>query len=102
MSDSLPNVENGIDYDPEAGVYRATFGSTSIEPSTAVVVAIANICDTNPIDLDPLSQAIDPKALNRLCSGLDKDSDCTVDFTYLDYRICVVSYGILEIEPISD
>lgn len=102
MSDSLPNVEDSVDYDPEAGVYRATFDSTSIEPSTAVVAAIADIRDVDPIELGPLSHTISPKSLNTLCSGRQKDSDCTVDFEYLDCRIRISSYGLLEIEPISD
>lgn len=98
MNCDLPDVEEGVNYDPETETYRATFASSTTDPSGAVVYALAEVCDTGLTDLDPLFDILDPQALDRVCQG-SHGSDCTVEFTYHDHRVRVKSYGIIEVWP---
>ena len=104
MTVEPPADDVSVSYDPEADVYRATFESATVEPTVAVVQTMAAAEETDPTDLEPLYDAIDPQALDRICSeGVPaRDGDRTVEFTYHGRRVAVRSRGAVEIRPLDD
>lgn len=75
---------------PDPGERREEFDLEVVAPSTAVVEAVARATGRDPTTLDPLYEAIDPDALDRLIrSSADRSGDATVRFSYLDCRITV-------------
>lgn len=55
----------GVRYDDTLGAYRIS-GSTDENPSTTVVLAVADIVDEDPTSLPPLRSVVDPDALDAL------------------------------------
>lgn len=77
----------------------STVGGT--DPSVEVVYALAEACDTDPTKLEPLSDVIDPQALDQLCRGQNCDSDGTVVFNYHRHKVRIESYGVIEVQPLQ-
>lgn len=104
MTVEPPADEVSVSYDPETDTYRATFDSATLEPTVAVVQAMAVAEETDPTELKALYEAIDPQALDRICSeGVPRrDDNRTVEFTYQGRRVTVESLGFVEIRPIDD
>lgn len=105
MTVEPPADDVSVSYDPETNTYRATFDSATVQPTVAVVQAMAAAEETDPTDLDPLYEAIDPQALDRICSeGAPprRDGNRAVEFTYQGRRVVVESLGFVEIRPIAD
>lgn len=69
------------------------------EPSVAVIETVARIDETPVERLAPLSESINPDALDDMFS--DDDPDCRVQFRYEDYRITVVVGQELRVAPIE-
>lgn len=59
--------------------------------SGAVVERVAEAEGVDPLDLDPLYEAIDPDALDKLCGGADYDarSSARIVFDYNGYTVVV-------------
>jgi len=89
-----------VDYDPETGTYRARFDSETVTPSVAVIGAIADIRDADPERLDPLYEAIDPDALDRVVTAVPTEEDRSVTFDYGGYEVTVSNGGIVDIRPL--
>lgn len=101
MNDGLPSVVEGAHYDAETETYRASFDSSEIAPSVAVVKLLAQVKDIEPVELAPLYDVIDPEALDRLQSTAVTGNDsggCRVKFKYHDCTVTVKSYGIVKAE----
>lgn len=64
-------------------------------PSRAVILAVADAERVDPTDLPPISEAIDPDALDRLVS---RDVG-HVRFDYHGYTVTVDRRGVVDIEP---
>ncbi|USZ68029.1 hypothetical protein NGM10_15010 [Halorussus salilacus] len=105
MSDDTPPLPNGveIEHDEAAGVYRLRHDWTCDEPmSTVVVVALASVSETDPLELDPLRDVLDPDALDELFSPTRRDADRDsgrVEFSLSDHRVVVDATGHVEIRP---
>ncbi|PGF13876.1 hypothetical protein CP556_22525 [Natrinema sp. CBA1119] len=67
-------------------------------PVNAVTEAVAEATDSNPLELPPLYDAIDPDALNTLFNG--SETNIQVLFQYAGFEI-VVQDGEVEIEPLQ-
>lgn len=94
-----------VSYDAGTDTYRATFDSATVAPTVAVVEAMAAVRGTDPTDLRPLYDAVDPQGLDRVCSDSVppyREGARTVEFTYLDHRVSVDSGGVVEIRPGDD
>lgn len=105
MSDDIPAVEDGLSYDEETDVYRATFDSATTQPSVAVVTAIAHLTDTEPTQLAPLHDVVDATALDNFFSKSATDhvpAEPSIEFTYIDYSVRIDSYGLIEVWPAGD
>lgn len=95
-----------LDFDPESGTYRTTYGYPSEPPSTAVALALMELTGKDASAFDPLYEAasVDPDALDDLfrpTSG-DDDRDAVVVFTYHDYEIRVRDFGRIVIRSRPD
>lgn len=60
-------------------------------PTVAVVLEVADAEGTDPLDLPPLHDAIDPDYLNRL--GADPTADESILFRYVGYLVHVTAAG---------
>lgn len=107
MDDSDSNGGAPGGYDAETDGYRVDYDPQSPEPVTTVVVrAVAALTDSRPTELEPLYDAVDPDALNRLYrpeSGRrGGPDDGRATFTYGGCRVQVFAAGAVEVDPDPD
>lgn len=79
---------------------RREFDWTEIAPSTAVIELIAEESGRDPTELDPLSEKIDPEALDQIvsCNGTNPhDHTVSVSFSFCGYAVVVESGGLVEL-----
>ncbi|MCU4742984.1 hypothetical protein OB955_18365 [Halobacteria archaeon AArc-m2/3/4] len=62
-------------------------------PVYAVVTAVAEARDADPVELPPLADSINPDALNDLFLSRGETTVGQVDFQYLGYRVVVHGNG---------
>lgn len=74
-----------------SGEYRATYDWTSMEPSTGVIEAVADVTNRESLALSPLYDSIDPDALDSLFRL--SDEEVSVSFTYAGFEITARSDG---------
>lgn len=104
----LPTDGTGpIEFDAQTGRYRTEFDPSSVPPSRAVVAVVATIDGEDVTALEPLNDAVDPDALDRLLEASPtrpQRGPRTVEFEYRSYRITVRSEGVVEVrrDPDSD
>ncbi|WP_049927107.1 HalOD1 output domain-containing protein [Halopiger goleimassiliensis] len=55
--------------------------------AVAVVDAVSAVSGTDPIDLPPLYETIDPDAVNALLEASDPDSPVRIEFSYAGYDV---------------
>lgn len=67
--------------------------------SVAVVVAVADALDVDPLTLPPLARRVDPDELDDL---LAHASNVSVRFTYATCRVRVTSRGTVHVRPDSE
>ncbi|WP_135534598.1 HalOD1 output domain-containing protein [Halostella pelagica] len=68
----------------------------------AVVIATAEATDADPLELDPLFDAVDPDALNRLFESSDDGSDRPsgrIEFTYAGCDVSVYADRRVVVSP---
>lgn len=63
--------------------------------SVRVVQNVANTTDSDPLELPPLYDAVDPDALDTLVGRM---SDGVVSFTYAGHVVTVTSEGSITLE----
>jgi len=89
-----------VEYQQETGSVRTQFDQEKTPASMAVIVTLADVMDTNPVELDPLHSTVDPEALNALVRVRNgTDGDIQVTFTHKDHTITVDSYGLVTVTP---
>ncbi|WP_226039731.1 HalOD1 output domain-containing protein [Natrinema sp. DC36] len=67
MTASLASTElETLEFDRESGTYRARYDQDATAASIAVVAAVSNGLDTDPLELDPLHDTIDTDSLTDL------------------------------------
>ncbi|EMA30450.1 HalOD1 output domain-containing protein [Halobiforma nitratireducens] len=66
-------------------------------PSLRVVDAIADTTDTDPLELEPLYNIVDPEALDRLFKN-DADVRASVRFEYAGHTVEVRSDGTVLVD----
>jgi hypothetical protein len=92
-----------VEYAQESGTVRTQFNQEKTPASMAVIATLADVLDTDPVDLDPLHSSVDPEALDvlvRVHSGTDGDTH--VSFTHEGHTITVHSHGVVAITPAHD
>lgn len=70
--------------------------------SEVLVRAVADLAGTDPLELDPLYETIDPDTLDEFV-GTDELPDVagTITFTFEGYEVTVHASGLLEITPLE-
>lgn len=98
----MPEGPADLEYDPDADVYRIP--DVHAAPggiSTAVVTAVAAIEDTPIEDLEPLSDRVDPEALDEVFEPLSEGRrrGGVLRFSFEGCAVAVESEGTVRIDP---
>jgi hypothetical protein len=89
-------------FSEETGTYQTEFDGRTRLPTEAVVYAVAEATETDPLDLPPLHSALDPDALNMLFETSTNgrpQTAITVSFEYADHQIVLKEHGSIVITP---
>ncbi|MFB1062412.1 HalOD1 output domain-containing protein [Natrinema sp. H-ect4] len=77
---------------------KAILAENSIKtPTNAVIEAVAEATDSDPLDLPPLYEAVDPDALNTLFDSSETSGQ--VSFPYAGFEVTVRGSEV-EVEPL--
>lgn len=90
------------EYDPDTGTYRVHFDSAESTPSTAVVLAVAAVTDTDPLDVETLNDRVDPGCLDGLFAPKQDGTPRAagqVTFPFADHEVTVHSDGTILLVP---
>lgn len=87
-----------VEFDEADGVYRVAYDPANDETSLAVVSAVATVSGTDPIDLEPLHDAVDTSALDRLFQPENRLRNCRTTFRFCDLDITVDATGKIELK----
>lgn len=101
---NIPAGDVSVEYDSERELYRATFDSSSIGPIIAVTEVMADVCETDPLELEPLYYSIETDALEVLTDKYgpgQREGDSQIHFVYENHEVTVKSYGVIEVQPRS-
>jgi hypothetical protein len=75
----------------------ATFDWTAFEgPSTAVVTAVAEESDEDPVALSPLYEVVDPDSLDSIFAPVSESTRVptgSIQFEYHDYSVIIKANG---------
>jgi hypothetical protein len=63
----------------------------------SIVEAVATVEEIDPLELDPLFEAIDPSVIDRLLTSDHSDCPATLHFTVRDRSIFIRSDGQLQV-----
>ena len=90
--------------DEDRGTYHAWCDDDAYEPaSTAVVITVASVIETDPAALDPLSESVDPDALDALVERWRRtdadDVGGAITFPFAGQTVTVRSSGEVVIDP---
>jgi len=90
--------------DEETGTYRTDFDGRTQLVSEAVVYAVAELTQTDPLNLPPLYTVLDPDALNHLF-GFETDTrpqtETSISFQYADTTVRVMERGTIAVTPLA-
>lgn len=65
-------------------------------PTIAVVTAVAEEADVDPVTIEPLNEVVDPEALDNIFASMSYPQgspNASIEFTYQNYRILVKANG---------
>ena len=98
-----PGIEiDVVEHRPNGPVYDVSYDQTH-QPTLVVVTAVATIEEVEPIELQPLHDAIDTDALDRLLEGAwRRPSAVTVTFTFEGYDVECSQPGTIRLEPSAE
>lgn len=88
----------------EMGTYRTEFDDHARPPTEAVIFAVAEASQTDPLDLPPLHSVLDTDALNALfdtSTNSQSRTKITVSFEFADHHVVLKGHGIIVITPPS-
>lgn len=75
---------------------------TENTPVYAVVSAVAEVEDSDPVELPPLYGTINPEALNDLFTSRPEPAVETVSFQYAGYDVVVRGNGEVQVQSASE
>ena len=81
---------------PESEPLQTFNWTTADGPSHAIVMAITEELDSEPVDFDPLHTVVDADALDSLFGQTGSTPDPvtgSVQFDYLEYRVVIKAHG---------
>lgn len=87
-----------VEYHQESATVRTQFDQEKTPASMAVIATLAEVMDTDPVELDTLHSTVDPDVLDALvCIRNGTNGDIHVTFTHENHAITVHSYGVVTI-----
>lgn len=89
-----------VKHNDEKGVYRVGYDPAIDETSLAVVSAVATVSGTDPLELDPLYDAVNPPSLDELFDPSKREEqsrDCRMTFRFCEFGITVDGSGMIEL-----
>lgn len=92
----MSDREESVTDDPGTPVSRSEYDWGAVDPSTAVVEAVAAVAGCDPMALDPLTRCVDPDALDRFVRTADEGA--SMQFRYAAYRVTVRSNGEVAVQ----
>ncbi|GAB3675790.1 HalOD1 output domain-containing protein [Halopiger thermotolerans] len=100
-------IERTVYYDPDRGTYHTQCDADDYEPvSTALLLTVSSVLGVEPDDLEPLSERVDPDALNSLfadwCADEPRVGNGTVSFSFSQCAVTIRADGELVIDPDPD
>lgn len=81
-----------LEFSEESGAYTATYDQEATAPSMAVISAVADALDADPLELDPLFDTLDTDALDNLLRE-DGGSPIHVSFAFAGCEITMSGDG---------
>jgi hypothetical protein len=101
MDTTVAGVEvEAVEYHRDSATVRTQFDQEKTPTSMAVIATLAEMMESDPIELDPLHSTVNPEALDELVrvrNGMN--GDIHVTFSHEDHAITVYSYGVVTITP---
>jgi hypothetical protein len=92
-----------FEFFPNENRYRALYNRDRTETSTAVISAVGEAADTDPLDIEPLHNTVDTDALDALLSSHSaRNGDRHVSFSYHGHDVTVSSYGTITVQSITN
>lgn len=91
-----------LEYDVETGTYRASFESDRATIGETIILVVAAVTGTDPLELPLLYPVLDPETVERLVDSSVAGStsgDLHVSFTFADCDVTVHSHGIIAVRP---
>ena len=89
-----------VEYSQDSGTVRTQFDQEKTPASMAVIAALADVMDIDPVELDPLYSTVDPDELDALVRiRIGTNGDTHAAFTHEGHAITVHSYGVITITP---
>ena len=87
-----------VEYSQDPVTVRTQFDQAKTPASVAVIATLADVMDTDPVELSPLYATVDPGALDALVQVRNGTTgDTHVTFTHEGHKIRVHSYGVITI-----
>ena len=104
MIDTQAGVKlESFEYDQESETHRYEYDLDATSPSMAVVAALSDVMDADPISLEPLSASIDTDALDALLARRrSMDGDVHVRCAHEGWLLTIHSYGVITISSMDD
>lgn len=87
----MEEPDETMDNSLSARVSRTEHDWSEVDPTTAVVESVASVCGCDPVALEPMTESIDPDALNRFVRSTDAGAN--VSFRYASHDVTVRSDG---------
>lgn len=87
-----------VEYSQESGTVRTQFDQEKTPASMAVIATLAEVMDTDPMEMRPLYSTVDPDALDALVQVRHTTTeDIHISFTHEGHKIRVHNYGVISI-----
>ena len=88
----------------ESSPLSRNFAWADVTPATAVVEIVADATETDPTELDPLHDAVDTDALNRVVEPTEPNAtgSLRVSFSYHDFFVVVRQSGHITLYDLDD
>lgn len=82
----------------ETGIYRAEYDQATTPASIAVIAAVSDAFDVNPVELEPLYDRLDPDALDGCIRAKDTtNGPVHISFGFEEHEITVSSDGVVTV-----
>jgi hypothetical protein len=91
--------DGDVEYDEESGIYRTTYDQGRVGPTVRVLEAVAAIRNTEPTELAPLDEYVEPDALDTVFEPTRAKAGThgSLSFAYEGLHVVVHSDGEIEL-----